>query len=55
MRKMLYIFQLLIIAISFLSCSKDETTGGGDNPDEPDKPVAAGHYRNPLTADNKKI
>ena len=49
---MLYLFQILIIAISFLSCSKDETEGG-DKPVDPDKPVAAGHYRNPIFVDQE--
>ena len=51
---MLYLLQILIIAVSFSSCSEDEPTGG-ENPENPDNPITAGHYRNPFTAENENV
>jgi len=50
---MLYIIQILIFVSGLTSCFKDKTTGGEDKPIEPDNPVAAGHYRNPLSVDQE--
>ena len=52
MKKLLYVIQVLVIAINFLSCSSEKISGD-NKPEELDKPVAVGHYRNPIFVDKE--